>query len=618
MMNHMKHTIARIALAFASFAVIVASDAQVINPSQPATGVPTAGTGISVSGQQVSVNYGVANSPFTGNLSANNITGSTSITTPLLTATAATMSGTTTLNGPSVLTGTVSGAGIAAYINAAPITLNVDNIAALRLTTPVAQGNVSNVASYYAGWAATTMGPIGGGLFSWNATSTTADDGWSTIKVTAITTGRWLRLNKQSLPLEAFGAKGGTVDDSAAFALALASGVGDVYGMQPSYTITTKQVVPAGVNLHFGGYNYTTLNLAANVVGIELLQYATLRGVHIAPNVTHTSNCVEVGDVTLSGDRSVISEVWVSGCGADGIKVRNGNLGTLRNIIATSNVQDGVEFGIEGVNQNAWKMEGTIDVRANTRDGFHLSAGASISDPHSPRANSGNLIVAQSNGRYGVYIGTVSNTFVIYGEVNTTKDLFLDTFGTGNEITMVNGTIQDTAVGFNIITTNNPNGAYWREFTAKTLFAGGVGKGIRIDNTDSTAGQFDIEKTAAAQLTIQSQGTSQDGNLILNNSVGGFGMNINIDGIIFPVTDNTRTLGTASKRWSTMFANQAQVTNVLLTGAPATTSAGQISFGAAAGATATIGAAGAPPAQVAGYIQASVNGTLIKIPYYNN
>lgn len=45
------------------------ADAQIVNPSQPATGVPVAGTGISVTGQTVSVNYGVANSPFTGNMS---------------------------------------------------------------------------------------------------------------------------------------------------------------------------------------------------------------------------------------------------------------------------------------------------------------------------------------------------------------------------------------------------------------------------------------------------------------------------------------------------------------------------------------------------------------------
>lgn len=69
----MKRFLSVAALSIAAFMASFSGDAQVINPAQPATGVPTAGTGISVTGQQVSVNYGVANSPFTGNLSAANL-----------------------------------------------------------------------------------------------------------------------------------------------------------------------------------------------------------------------------------------------------------------------------------------------------------------------------------------------------------------------------------------------------------------------------------------------------------------------------------------------------------------------------------------------------------------
>jgi parallel beta-helix repeat protein len=44
--------------------------AQVVNPSQPATGVPVAGTGINVSGQTVSINYGLASQTYTGTVNA--------------------------------------------------------------------------------------------------------------------------------------------------------------------------------------------------------------------------------------------------------------------------------------------------------------------------------------------------------------------------------------------------------------------------------------------------------------------------------------------------------------------------------------------------------------------
>lgn len=85
------------------------AQAQVVNPSQPATGVPLAGTGISVAGQTVSVNYGVANSPFTGNMTVGGTLGVTGATT--LGATSA-----TTLSASS----TVSGAGFNAFMASPP------------------------------------------------------------------------------------------------------------------------------------------------------------------------------------------------------------------------------------------------------------------------------------------------------------------------------------------------------------------------------------------------------------------------------------------------------------------------------------------------------------------
>lgn len=85
------------------------AQAQIVNPSQPATGVPTAGPGIAVAGQQVSVNYGVANSPFTGNMSIGGTLGVTGAST--LGATSA-----TTLSASS----TVSGAGFTAFMASPP------------------------------------------------------------------------------------------------------------------------------------------------------------------------------------------------------------------------------------------------------------------------------------------------------------------------------------------------------------------------------------------------------------------------------------------------------------------------------------------------------------------
>lgn len=55
-----------------------------------------------------------------------------------------------------------------------------------------AQGGTANVQVLVNGLS--TVGDNNGGTYMWNASSTATDDGYTVIKVTNITTGRWLRL----------------------------------------------------------------------------------------------------------------------------------------------------------------------------------------------------------------------------------------------------------------------------------------------------------------------------------------------------------------------------------------------------------------------------------------
>ncbi len=619
------HTfIARAALAVSAFAVIVTSDAQVINPSQPATGVPTAGTGISVSGQQVSVNYGVANSPFTGNLSAANLTGTTSVSTPSLAASAVTASG--TVQGANVTaTSTVQGATVTATgtMNTAALNVtgavtgvvqNVDNITALRSTVAAAASATANVNSYYSGWTT----PSGGGAFTWNATSVATDNGCTVIKVGSVTTGRWIRTLSNRLPVEACGAQGGAVNDAAAFAAALSSGVGEVDAFGPAYTINSQQTIPVGVTLRGSGRNATTINIGADVVGIELLTYAQLHDVKVAPSVAHTHDCIWVGDVTNDGGRAIIEDVQVSGCGGSGIVLNQGNLTTYRDIMSLSNAVDGIQFTTNSINNNAAKLEGTIDLRANTRDGLHLSNAGTLTSPSNPRANSGNLVVTQSNGRYGVYVGTSGNVFTLYSEANTTKDLFIDTLANGNFFAFTDTVLYTDNGQANVISSFNPQATYWRHFDNKTYFAGGSGKGLRIDNTDATAGQLDIEKTAAVSYALTAQGSAQDATLAMTNSGGAFNFNLSLKGNVFPPTTNTQTVGTSSLFFNNVYSTTGTHGNLILSAVSGTSAAAQLNIGAQSSGAATTGAAGALPSQPVGYLVWSWNGATIKVPYYNN
>lgn len=133
----MKNFLTRTMLALSSAAAIIATScsgdvafAQVINPSQPATGVPVAGTGISVAGQTVSVNYGlVASTSLQGNaLHAPTAIGDTTPNTAAFTTLSA--------------TSTVSGAGFSSLF-ASPFAIGLTTPNTGAFTTLSATGAIS-------------------------------------------------------------------------------------------------------------------------------------------------------------------------------------------------------------------------------------------------------------------------------------------------------------------------------------------------------------------------------------------------------------------------------------------------------------------------------------------
>jgi len=133
--NFIRHYVAIVSLAFASACAVVScvpdsAHAQIVNPAQPATGVPIAGTGITVSGQTVSINYGLGSQTYTGNF---NIGG---------TLTAGSFAPTSISTGALTANGTVSGAGFSNLFAAAyPIGSTTPNTGAF--TTLAASGTVS-------------------------------------------------------------------------------------------------------------------------------------------------------------------------------------------------------------------------------------------------------------------------------------------------------------------------------------------------------------------------------------------------------------------------------------------------------------------------------------------
>jgi hypothetical protein len=293
---------------------------------------------------------------------------------------------------------------------------------------------------------------------------------------------------------------GGVADDTLAIQAALNSGAGLVEATETTYLITDTLVVPNGVAFVGRGRLATTLVVGADVVGVELGQYSQLRGFNIDPSVAHTKNGVDAGTPLRGGGRIIIEDVRVNGAGNDGIQVRNGNLGTIRDVVCTANGRDGINFTTETADNNAWKLEGVIDLRQNARDGLHFASGVSVSDANAPRTNSCDLVVAQNNGRYGVYSGTRNNNIVAYLELNAAKDLYLDTFSNGSNVVLVEAggfaTITDLSAGSQI-SIHSAQADYVREYVTKVTFSGRSGLGWQINNDDGTAGILSATKTAA-------------------------------------------------------------------------------------------------------------------------
>lgn len=109
----------------------------------------------------------------------------------------------------------------------------------------------------------TTLADGNGGNYYWSATSTATDDGFITVQVTGITTGRWLRIGNSN-----------TLKGSASFsAVALQSTYTVPFGITFPFTPRTVIVIPRSTNAGLG-YSIgtiTTSNFTITFNSVPLL-----------------------------------------------------------------------------------------------------------------------------------------------------------------------------------------------------------------------------------------------------------------------------------------------------------------------------------------------------------
>src|SRR5215472_7342633 len=102
-------------------------------------------------------------------------------------------------------------------------------------------GTKSNPVIVMGGYA--TVGDGGGGVFYWDNSSSTGDNGGTIIVPIESTTGRWVRLYTEGVSVRWFGAKGnGTADDTPAInntiAACAAAGGGVAYLPTGTYLVS--------------------------------------------------------------------------------------------------------------------------------------------------------------------------------------------------------------------------------------------------------------------------------------------------------------------------------------------------------------------------------------------
>lgn len=300
----------------------------------------------------------------------------------------------------------------------------------------------------------------------------------------------------------------GVADSSAAFTAAFAV-ANIVYVPQGSYKLVTKITMPLYGQIIGAGINNTLIT--ATQQAFVLQYWSQLRELKIVGAAGHATNLVEVGSATLDAGRSVISDVWVQGAGADGIQLIYGNLGLMQNVVSISNGLNGIRFLAGNGDLNAWTLQGYIDLRDNGNDGLRIEGGASSGDNLCSKANFISGVTAQENGQYGVFIGTRSNLVSCYAELNTTADVQIGTYGYGNRVETVQGSINNGCdrFGSNILYEYNADADYKRIFQDCPGFAGTANGGWKLNN-DASAGWLRLHKTAVREYSFTAGGSGAD------------------------------------------------------------------------------------------------------------
>lgn len=293
----------------------------------------------------------------------------------------------------------------------------VTTIANLRLLTGEADQSISLLGH-------TAVGDGGGGDFYWDATSTDADNDGTIIKVTGVTTGRWIRLYSGAINVKWFGAKGdfdytsstGT-DDTAAIQAAIdyAATLIDADGHYFDSGVGIPVLLPSSD----GDF---LISSAISLDGHQIILTGDAGFPRIVSNST-TANVIEIpsGFTGCSVRNLRILKIGTTTAGGGVVQLGVSNLNTIEKV-ETDNCYDG--FYLTGC---GWSRIRDCDAFNSVRNGFMLYGDA---DNTQLQWYFTGTCLAQNSGGSGLYIsgdntGTASQWTVgtIRGFATTSNDV---------------------------------------------------------------------------------------------------------------------------------------------------------------------------------------------------
>jgi len=325
------------------------------------------------------------------------------------------------------------------------------SIASLRLSDPTQEQNV-----FLSGHS--TEGDGGEGDFYWDSASTASDNGGTIIKVTAVTTGRWVRLYSGPVDIKWFGAVVGTTDytteiDAAITAAAAAGTVisadGGVFisdrATQVNYIGTaefqTTSFTPNNkfISLESGDTDKTTRNLSCvirnsfNVDSVNLSSATAANPVVVTTAAAHGfSNGAVVYISGITSGMTQISENYyvVANVTSTTFELTDEDGSNINGTAFTAGASNGAVKSIAG-----WDY---IDDATHAPNGFNTISvtgtppRALVLDYNFTASKVSSLVATQDevyiqdNVMIGASVGTTSATYYVYQDLIGYIDLAVD------------------------------------------------------------------------------------------------------------------------------------------------------------------------------------------------